>query len=130
VVATLSLFCNGLSIGVPGMPNHNSKRGGIAGWSPGAVRRNLQFLYSIDADELQRDGTVALAFTLTVLDCPETPRAWSAAVERFMLFMQRELGCVRIHWVVEWQRRKVPHLHGCLFFPGVSEPATRDVADA
>lgn len=130
MAATLSLFCNGLSVGVPGMPNHNSKRGGISGWSPGAVRRNLHFLYSIDAEELQRDGTVAYAFTLTVRDCPETPRAWSAVCEQFLLSMQRNWDCVRIHWVVEWQKRKVPHLHGCLFFQEGFEPELRPVVNA
>jgi hypothetical protein len=25
---------------------------------------------------------------------------------------------VRLHWVTEWQRRGVPHLHGAIWFPG------------
>lgn len=122
MTATLTLFHNGLSAGVPGRPNHNAKRGGIAGWSAGAARRNLHFLYSVDGDALRRDGTMAYAFTLTVRDCPDTPRAWATAMERFLLAMQRTHGCIRLHWVVEWQRRQVPHLHGCLFFPAGQPP--------
>jgi hypothetical protein len=26
------------------------------------------------------------------------------------------MGLIRYHWVTEWQRRGVPHLHGCLYF--------------
>lgn len=26
-------------------------------------------------------------------------------------------GMIRLHWVTEWQRRGVPHLHGVVFFP-------------
>lgn len=29
----------------------------------------------------------------------------------------RRLGLVRGQWLTEWQRRGVPHMHGCLFFP-------------
>lgn len=120
--ATLTLMNNGLTGGVPGQPNHDAKRGGISGWSPGAARRNLRFLYSIDGDALAMDGTVGYAFTLTVLDCPETPEAWAGTINRFLLSMRRTYGCVRFHWVVEWQRRQVPHLHGCLYFDAARVP--------
>lgn len=26
-------------------------------------------------------------------------------------------GMIRLHWVTEWQRRGVPHLHGAIWFP-------------
>lgn len=96
------------------MPNHNAKRGMISGWSMGAARRNRAFLYSVNAKKLS--DTVAYAFTLTVRDCPPTPKDWARAVERFFLAMRHTHGCVRLHWIVEWQKRQVPHLHGCMFF--------------
>jgi hypothetical protein len=34
-----------------------------------------------------------------------------------MIDVTRRLGALRIHWVVEWQRRGVPHLHGAIWFP-------------
>jgi hypothetical protein len=71
-------------------------------------------------------GCVAMAATLTLshnglsLGVPgmrnQTPSAagivgWSAGHRR------RGRPFVPIHWVLEWQRRQVPHLHGCMFFP-------------
>lgn len=29
----------------------------------------------------------------------------------------RRAGMIRLHWVTEWQRRGVPHLHGAIWFP-------------
>jgi hypothetical protein len=130
MTATLTLFHNGLSAGVSGMPNHNAKRGGLAGWSTGAARRHQHFLYSVNVDVIARECTVAYAFTLTVLVCPESPKAWADAVNRFLLSMCRTLKCMRLHWVVEWQRRQVPHLHGCLFFPVEDVPLPDHVVGA
>lgn len=129
MAATLTLMHNGLTSGVPGVPNHEAKRGGIAGWSAGAARRNLSFLYSIDGDALALDGSVGYAFTLTVLDCPETPQQWANAVNRFLLSMRRTYGCIRFHWVIEWQKRQVPHLHGCLYFNPARIPKPIRVLD-
>jgi len=89
------------------------KRGVVQGWSPAVARRNLQFLWSVRADKLDGHG---YAFTLTVRNCPETPEEWARLVRRWMESMERTLGAVRIHWVIEWQRRGVPHLHGALYF--------------
>lgn len=128
MTATLTLFHNGLSAGVPGRPNYGAKRGGIVGWSAGAARRNLQFLYSIDGAAL--GCTVAYAFTFTVRECPPSPEAWAAAVDGFFRSMQRDYGCVRLHWVIEWQKRQVPHLHGCVFFPEEAAPLPDHVLNA
>ncbi len=116
MTAVVTVYRNGLSAGKPGMPNHKAKRSTIGGWSPGAARRNEQFLKSVDGEALVQDGD-AVSFTLTVRDCPPTPEAWSSIIERFFLAMKRRHGCFRAHHVVEWQRRQVPHIHGCLFFP-------------
>lgn len=128
--ATITLMQNGLSAGVPGMPNHQTKRGQPGGWSSSAARRNLRFLYSIDGDALALDGAVGFAFTLTVLDCPETPKIWANSINRFLLAMRRTFGCIRVHWVIEWQRRQVPHLHGCLYFPSPDHVTASDIVTA
>ena len=44
-----------------------AKRGEVGGWSEGAARRNVRFLYGIEERELHGDG---FAVTLTVRDCP------------------------------------------------------------
>jgi hypothetical protein len=116
VTAVLTVYPNGASAGKPGMPNHKAKRSVIGGWSLGSARRNKQFLMSVDGPRLL-DGAEGYAFTFTVRDCPPSPAAWQAAIERFQLQMRRRHGSFRAHWVIEWQKRQVPHLHGCLFFP-------------
>jgi hypothetical protein len=56
------------------------------------------------------------AFTFTLRDLPPTPKDWYNIRDKFIKRCQR-MGLVRYHWVTEWQRRGVPHLHGCLYFP-------------
>lgn len=88
-------------------------RGEVGGWSNGATRRNTRFLRSIDERKL---SGVGFAVTLTLGDCPPSAvefhrmrKAWSKRMER--------LGMIRMHWVIEWQRRGVPHLHLAIWFP-------------
>jgi len=88
------------------------KRGDTKGWTRKATRSNTRFLYSIEADKLTGYG---YAFTLTIRDLPETPKDWSDCRKNF-LDVCRRLDLLRYHWVNEWQRRGVPHLHGCLYF--------------
>lgn len=94
--------------------HQRAKRQEIKGWSSGAVRRNLKFLYSIDERGLTGEGW---AFTLTVRRCPPTHEDWHRAIENYLYKLQRLLGTIRVHWVTEWQRRGVPHLHGAIWFP-------------
>lgn len=97
-------------------PSHNAHvrrlRSSVAGWSSGSVRRNTAFLRSVVETDLTGYG---LCFTLTVRDCPDDHlqfhRARRAFVERL-----RRMGLLRLHWVIEWQRRGVPHLHGIAYF--------------
>lgn len=89
------------------------KRSQVIGWSKAAARRNTQFLYSIDPDRLTGVG---LAVTLTLRDCPPDAEAWQNLRTNWVKRMRR-LGMLRCHWVTEWQRRGVPHLHGAIFFP-------------
>jgi hypothetical protein len=57
--------------------------------------------------------------TLTVRDLPATPGEWTAARKAFVKRLRRD-GLVRYQWLTEFQRRRVPHLHGMAFFPGGS----------
>ncbi len=95
-------------------------RTACTGWSKDAAIRNRAWLRSIDERHVFRttDGEVLVGYTLTltVRDCPPTAADWHA-VRRAYLHRLRRLGMVRLHWVVEWQRRGVPHLHGVAFFP-------------
>src|SRR5690606_15176032 len=40
---------------------------------------------------------------------------WHKALKAFWMRLKRS-GVVLIHWVIEWQRRGVPHVHCSLFF--------------
>lgn len=83
------------------------------GWTVSAIRRNRQFLYSVD--ERQLTG-VGFALTLTVKVCPPTHEDWGA-LRRAYFERLRRLGLIRAHWLTEWQRRGVPHLHAAVWFP-------------
>jgi len=88
------------------------KRGKVSGWSSGAARRNVAFLRSVDERELIGVG---LALTLTVRTCPPTPEAWAGAL-RAWIERQSRAGMIRLHWVMEFQRRGVPHLHCAIWY--------------
>lgn len=88
-------------------------RGKVQGWSTGACRRNTEFLMSIREAELHGAG---VALTLTLRDCPPTPDEWHR-LRRSWEHRMRRAGVIRMHWVTEWQRRGVPHLHASLWFP-------------
>ena len=104
-----------------------AKRDVVTGWSAGATRRNLQFLYSIDERDLDGEG---FAVTLTLRDCPPTAEDWQYLVKQFFMYLKRILSyasaalggdftLLRYHYVTEWQRRGVPHLHATIYFsPG------------
>lgn len=95
--------------------NHGKagKRGEVGGWTAASSRRNLRFLWSVDVAGLTGTGW---SFTLTVRDCPSTPKEWAewCAVYWKRLFQN---DAIRLHWVIEWQRRGCPHLHGSVYFP-------------
>lgn len=111
----VTVYRHGATAGIGSVGKHErAKRGEVKGWSAGAVRRNLAFLRSIDERGLTGEGW---ALTLTVRDCPPTHADWHRAVELYLQQVGRLLGTVRVHWVTEWQRRGVPHLHGAIWFP-------------
>ena len=116
----LTAYRNGLSMGTPpGKNDHErAKRGQVEGWSPSAVRRHTRWLYSINAPAL--DGT-GIAATLTLRDCPPDSDVWRAMLRAWITRVERS-GALRIHWVVEWTRRGVPHVHAAVYYPeGVEE---------
>lgn len=90
-----------------------AKRGEVGGWSLGATRRNTEFLYGVREDLLSGQG---FAVTLTLRDCPPDSDAWHRLRRAWEKRMVRA-GMLRLHWVTEWQRRGVPHLHGAIWFP-------------
>lgn len=83
------------------------KRGNVTGWSPGAARRNVAFLRSIDERKLHGHG---YAVTLTVRDCPLDHLTWQRMIDRWIKRQHRS-GLICLHWVMEFQARGVPHLH-------------------
>jgi hypothetical protein len=92
------------------------KRGAVGGWSIQATRRLRRWLYSVDGEALTGQG---YAMTLTVRDLPATPAEWAAARRAFLERLRRE-GLLRYQWLTEFQMRRVPHLHGMVFFPEAS----------
>lgn len=110
-----TVYPHGGKAGVaPGRNDHTRmKRGQVEGWSLGATRRNTQFLMSVREKELTGAG---IALTLTLRDCPPTAAAWHK-IRKAWIERMRRAGMVRLHWVTEWQKRGVPHLHCAVWFP-------------
>lgn len=110
----VSIYHNGGSGGQPGMNNGKAgRRGAVQGWSSAVARRNLKFLWAVDHEHL---SGVGYAFTLTVRECPARPEDWAMLVKRWCQAMEKNHCAIRIHWVIEWQKRGVPHLHGSIYF--------------
>jgi len=89
-----------------------AKRGNTQGWTEKVARANTKFLYSIEPDSLTGHGWT---FTLTLRDCPETAEEFGKLRKRLFDRLKKR-GLIRLHWVTEWTKRGVPHLHGCAWF--------------
>lgn len=143
-MAVVRSYPNGGSIarGSHGVPPTNVKRGRIAGWSSNAAARHVRWLMSIESDALMADFEL-WAYTLTVRDIPGDAkafhalrRAWLQRVSRALVRPEPDdspapgrpdaltdaepvrgpvgpLWC----WVMEWQKRGAPHLHGVIVAP-------------
>lgn len=110
----VTVYQHGSSAGIPGSNGGMAgKRGTASGWNAQTTRRNVAFLRSVTLSELTGDG---YAFTLTLKHCPPSHDHWHRLRRSFHKRMER-MGSSRIHWVTEWQRRGVPHLHGVVYFP-------------
>lgn len=117
----LRILRHGFTAGHAPMKNSHPRapRGEIEGWSEGATRRNTAFLRSIREPDLTGHGYAA---TLTLRDCPATPEDWHRIRTAWEKRMRRS-GMIRLHWVTEWQRRGVPHLHVAIWFPTADSSA-------
>lgn len=111
----MKVYRNGVTMGrAPKKNDHErAKRGEVLGWSPSAARRNLAFLRSVEVDKLTGYGYTA-TFTLKI--CPSTSEHWKRLREALFKRFFR-MGMICGHWVTEWQKRGVPHLHGIFYFP-------------
>lgn len=103
-----------MSVPPPALPSGGGKRGTVRGWSSEAAARHRRWLWSVDTDALD-DASYGLALSLTLRECPASAADWSALRTAFLKRVAR-LGAARWHWVTEWQKRGVPHLHGAVFF--------------
>lgn len=107
-----------------------SPRDECKGWSLKSSRSNTRFLYSVQAGDLPRttpgkppregapvpaEPLVGLALSLTVRDCPPTHEEWKDLCHNLFKRLRRK-GLYRLHWLTEWQRRGVPHLHAAVWF--------------
>lgn len=110
----VTAYLNGATAGTSGSHQRvPGKRDQVKGWSSAAVRRHTAWLYSIDAPALVGEG---FALTLTVRHCPADSAEWHSIRRSFIRRLERA-GVIRYHWVTEWQRRGVPHLHGAVYWP-------------
>ena len=107
-MATFKAYRQGATCGVGNNAPTGGQRGEVTGWTAGAVRRHTKWLYSINPDELDGQGD---AVTLTLRDMPPTSDDWRRLVANFLDRLRRMDSITRWHWIVEWQRRGVPHLH-------------------
>lgn len=111
----LKLYLHGLTAGTGPTTNTHERglRGRVQGWSNSSTRSNTRFLYAVEPDGLTGHG---YALSLTLRDCPPSAddfhRVRRAFVERL-----RRMDMVRMHWLIEWQRRGVPHLHAAIWLP-------------
>ncbi len=114
-VPVITVCQNGVSMGFAPRKNDHARalRGATQGWTASATRSNRRFLWSVDCPGLAGEG---YSFTLTVRDCPPDAATWTRMRIAFLKRLQRA-GAIRLHWLTEWQRRGVPHLHGCVWFP-------------
>lgn len=88
------------------------KRDAVTGWTDRSTRSNTRFLYSVDERKLTGHG---FALSLTIKECPGTADDWKAVRNAFIRRLRR-MGMVRLHWLTEWQRRGVPHMHAAVWF--------------
>lgn len=117
----LKLYPNGLTGGVAPMSVNPAPalRSDCVGWSLKSSRSNTRFLYSVRSLDLPVSAESApllgLALSFTIRDCPASHQHWQSLRRSFVKRLERR-GLYRLHWLTEWQRRGVPHLHAALWF--------------
>jgi hypothetical protein len=68
-------------------------------------------------DTAQLEDRPGWAITLTVRDCPPTSDDWNRIRDRLLQACRDLPGVELVSWLVEWQRRGVPHLHLAVYGP-------------
>lgn len=114
----IKVYQHGVTLGMPPSKNNHvrAKRSIVSGWSASATRNNVKFLRSILPSNYSSSDEIGYTVTLTLKDCPPTARDWHTMRTTFIKRLDR-MGLIRLHWVTEWQRRGVPHLHLIAYFP-------------
>lgn len=115
-MAIITLQKNGIKAGVSGSGARDRtppEKTALAGWSQSSIRRNNDFLRSVDYGRLE--GMAGLAFTGTLQQCPESSDEWQRILRAFWRRLRR-MDVALVHYVTEWQRRGVPHVHCSLFW--------------
>jgi len=118
----LKAYPSGLTLSRPhaGTPPTDTKRGRVVGWSTQAAARHVAWLMSIDHDPLMRDAEL-WAYTLTVRDTPGSAKEFHALRRAWFMRLERALPLASVTplwcWVMEWQQRGTPHLHGVIVAP-------------
>jgi len=92
--------------------HERAKRSIVGGWSKKSARSQRNWFYSQNILGLTGSG---YSFTLTVKKCPQSAEDFHGYLRSLLKRLDR-MGAVRSHWLIEWQRRQVPHLHGCVYF--------------
>lgn len=112
-MAQVTICPNGVTASIPryGPQPNVAKRGKVNGWSDQAVARFQRKLYSIDGNALTG---VPFVFSLTLRNCPESAQALQEVISAWIKRLRRA-GMLRLQWLIEWQGRGVPHLHGILY---------------
>jgi hypothetical protein len=110
----VKLYRHGVTGGVPPSRNDHmrGKRDTVTGWTDRSTRSNTRFLYSVDERHLDGYG---FALSVTVKEAPATSDDWHKARRAFLMRLTR-MGMIRGHWLMEWQRRGVPHMHAAVWF--------------
>lgn len=110
------LYPNGMTLGMGGNPKPvGGKRTEVQGWSTSAARRLTKWLYSVDSTRLDGQGW---AVTLTVATTPPDAATWAAMRRRYLKRLERTGILIRLNWLTEWTRRKVPHMHMAIYLEG------------
>lgn len=86
-----------------------AKRGTTSGWTPKVSRNNSRFLMSIDT-EAMTETAYAVTLTLPAGEAP-SPEQWQKMRKSLITNGLKYHGWSRVHWVTEFTRNLMPHLH-------------------
>jgi hypothetical protein len=113
-MAIITVRPGGINAGEPGPGGSSFNRGEVMGWSRKSAARNAQFLQGVDTTRLP-DPFQAVCYTLTMPFAPPSAAIFSTMISTLRKAMFRR-GVILDHWVIEWTKRGIPHLHGLLVY--------------